>query len=250
MDELLRAIDAALKKKGLSDAAASNLAVGNPSLIKNLRNSRKQRERAHPFENLQALAEVLDLDFYIGPRRPQTGPRGFAEAAEPLIRPTLDGQVEALHQGYLPIPWHRADLRHRDLSHLAIAAAWIEEQELDLDNLFAISMPDDAMAPQIQPDEVLLLDTTFTPEPSPTLCAVSEAGRLRIGWVILPKAGAWVQFYARAFTPPLVHQAKKGATAEFLGRIVGRFDTRPAPRLSIEESHRLHEVADGLLKGR
>lgn len=212
---------------------------------------RNDSKRTLPnIDRAKTICDALGIDFYIGPPRYQPGPRGFAEAAQEMIYPTLDGQVEALHQGYLPIPWHRADLRHRDLSHLALAASWIEEQELDLDNLFAISMPDDAMAPQIQPDEVLLLDTTFTPEPSPTLCAVSEAGRLRIGWVILPRAGAWVQFYARAFTPPLVHQAKKGATAEFLGRIVGRFDTRPAPRLSIDESHRLHDVADGLLKGR
>lgn len=43
MDPILATIDLALKRKGLSDAAASKLAVGHPSLIKNLRMPRKAR---------------------------------------------------------------------------------------------------------------------------------------------------------------------------------------------------------------
>jgi phage repressor protein C with HTH and peptisase S24 domain len=68
MKEVLDAIDKALERRGLSDAAASRLAVGNSSLIKNLRNPRSS-ERRHPFENLQRLADVLGLELYFGEPR-------------------------------------------------------------------------------------------------------------------------------------------------------------------------------------
>lgn len=68
MKEVLDAIDKALERRGLSDAAASRLAVGNPSLIKNLRNPRSS-ERRHPFENLALLADVLGLELYFGEPR-------------------------------------------------------------------------------------------------------------------------------------------------------------------------------------
>jgi phage repressor protein C with HTH and peptisase S24 domain len=68
MDLILEAIDEALKKKGLSDAAASKLAVGNPSLIKNFRAPSAAGKRYNAVA-LQKLADVLDLEFYFGPRR-------------------------------------------------------------------------------------------------------------------------------------------------------------------------------------
>lgn len=68
MDLILEAIDEALRKKGLSDAAASKLAVGNPSLIKNFRAPSAAGKRYNAVA-LQKLADVLDLEFYFGPRR-------------------------------------------------------------------------------------------------------------------------------------------------------------------------------------
>lgn len=70
MDEILAAIDLALAKKGLSDAAASRLAVGHPSLIKNLRNSRSGQKRINTIDSLVFLADALDLEFYFGERKP------------------------------------------------------------------------------------------------------------------------------------------------------------------------------------
>ena len=68
MDIILETTNTALKKKGLSDAAASQLAVGHPALIKKLRLPAKGDKR-YNYVNLQKLAEVLDLELYFGPRR-------------------------------------------------------------------------------------------------------------------------------------------------------------------------------------
>ena len=69
IDEILARIDEALARKGLSDAAASKLAAGNPALIKNLRLSRatKPEDKRTNFHALRRIAEVLDLECYFGP---------------------------------------------------------------------------------------------------------------------------------------------------------------------------------------
>lgn len=79
MDIVIEAIDAALRRKGLSDAAASKLAVGHPSLIKNLRMPREGDKR-YNWTALEKLAEVLDLELYFGPRR-ERGPIVVTEIA-------------------------------------------------------------------------------------------------------------------------------------------------------------------------
>ena len=71
MQDILATIDDALKRKGLSAAAASRLAVGNPSLIKNMRSETKANKRFNA-EALRKLADVLDLEFYFGEHREET----------------------------------------------------------------------------------------------------------------------------------------------------------------------------------
>ena len=66
--EILSEIDKALKEKGLSDAAASKMAVGHPSLIKNFR-APKAGEKRYNLSSLEKLAHVLGLELYFGPRR-------------------------------------------------------------------------------------------------------------------------------------------------------------------------------------
>ncbi len=104
MEELLKAIETALASKGLSEAAASRLAVGNPSAIKNLR-VRRGASRAHPIENLMAVARVLGLELYLGPPRAQPRApqmRGLAEPAAPM----LPSAADPLSSGFVVLPWH------------------------------------------------------------------------------------------------------------------------------------------------
>ena len=59
---MVEIIEQALKRKGFSAAAASKMAVGNPSLIKNIRNGQGRVS----FDHLQKLALVLDLECRFG----------------------------------------------------------------------------------------------------------------------------------------------------------------------------------------
>ena len=63
MDELVATINRALRDLRYSASKAS-LEAGSPDLIRNIR-----RGRMPSVERLRALCEVLDLDFYVGPRR-------------------------------------------------------------------------------------------------------------------------------------------------------------------------------------
>ena len=63
MDELTATINRALRERGCSARQAS-LEAGSAEIVRNIR-----RGRMPSVERLRALCEVLDLDFYIGPRR-------------------------------------------------------------------------------------------------------------------------------------------------------------------------------------
>lgn len=71
-EDLIEIVEAALAQKDMRPATASRLAVGNPYLIRNMRR-RDGAITVPSFENLQKLCTVLDLEFYIGPMRGQTG---------------------------------------------------------------------------------------------------------------------------------------------------------------------------------
>ena len=64
MHPLVAEINRALRARGWSARQASIEAVGSPELIRDMR-----RGRLPSVERLQALCEVLDLEFYIGPPR-------------------------------------------------------------------------------------------------------------------------------------------------------------------------------------
>ena len=65
MSDILAVIERALRDKHMSARRASIDAVGTPDLIREMR-----RGRAPSVDRLRALCEVLDLEFYIGPKRP------------------------------------------------------------------------------------------------------------------------------------------------------------------------------------
>ena len=62
MEDLLAAVNAALRARGWSARQASLEAVGSDQFIRNLR-----RGRVPPVDKLRALCDVLGLEFYIGP---------------------------------------------------------------------------------------------------------------------------------------------------------------------------------------
>lgn len=156
MDDVMRIIDEALKKKGLSDAAASKLAVGHPALLKNLRMPRKGDKR-YNLPSLQKLAEVLDLELYFGPPR-DTGPIE---------------QIEIAGDDYAHIPVHDATLsagggfNNGDsvvVDHLAFKKEWLRKISVAPSNAVLARIDagqlGQSMMPTIHPGDMVLIDTS------------------------------------------------------------------------------------------
>ncbi len=106
VEDILREIDAALERLGLSARAASIRAQGTPEMIRDMR-----RGHVPSVERLRSLCEVLDLEFFVGPRRVRRDERAGApdvlldmleRTAQDLARLTADA-------GGNPVPddlWH------------------------------------------------------------------------------------------------------------------------------------------------
>ena len=150
MDEVMRAIDEALKAKGLSDSAASRLAVGNSSLIKNLRHPRGS-QRDHPIENLRKLASVLGLEVYIGPP----------------VRSRQERVIQIDSQDYAQIPLygveasagpgaenHGAEI----VDQLAFQRDWLRKMNVRPADACLLRVRGDSMTPGLRDGDVALVD--------------------------------------------------------------------------------------------
>ncbi len=190
MDPILEIIDAALRRKGLSDSAASKLAVGHSSLIKNMRIPR-DGEKRYNLPALQKLSEVLDLEFHFGPPR-VTGP------IEQII---LDG-IQYAH-----IPLHSASLSagsgtnngdNTIIDHLAFRLDWLTRIGVSPSSACLARVERESMAPTIFPGDMVLIDTAHTDPPirkrgpndqrRAAIYAFVEAGQARIKRIERPES--------------------------------------------------------------
>ncbi|ETD85719.1 S24 family peptidase [Rhodobacter capsulatus] len=150
MDPILDAIDEALKRKGLSDSAASKLAVGNFALIKNMRSSRSEEKR-YNYQALEKLAEVLGLECYFGPPR-STGPVETVilgnEDFAPI--PRLDARVSAgpgAENGDVQV-----------IEKLAFRRDWLDRMGVDPTQAVLVQVSGDSMTPGLHDGDLALID--------------------------------------------------------------------------------------------
>ena len=151
--DVLEAIDEALKRKGLSDAAASKQAVGHPSLIKNLRMPR-DGEKRYNWTALEKLAHVLDLELYFGPPR------------DPAPPPSVLSGQDA--QDYVEVPLHEALLAagagaHNDddrvIDRLTFRRDWLAGRGVTPSAARLARVHGDSMLPTLHPGDMVLVDT-------------------------------------------------------------------------------------------
>jgi phage repressor protein C with HTH and peptisase S24 domain len=157
MDPILITIEEALKRSGLTDAAASKLAVGHPSLIKNIKMPR-EGEKRYNLPALMKLAEVLDLEFYFGPRR-ETGP---------IEQVTLDGTEYAsiaLHDAFLSAGPGSDNHGSNIIDHLAFRRDWLRRLNVDPGKACLARVCGDSMFPTLSPNDMMLIDTRITEPP-------------------------------------------------------------------------------------
>lgn len=150
MDPILKTIDEALKKKGLSDAAASRMAVGHPSLIKNLRMPRSGEKR-YNLPSLEKLAEVLDLELYFGPPRDLTPP--------PEVE--VDGSrfaTVARHDASASAGGGFVNFDEAPIDHLAFSKTWLTQNGIQPGASVLINARGQSMEPSIYDGDLVMID--------------------------------------------------------------------------------------------
>lgn len=217
MDPILDTIEHALRRKNLTDAAASKLAVGHPSLIKNLRMPRAGEKR-YNLPSLQKLAAVLDLEFYFGPKRAVTG---FSETDAV----TDFDRKEALRGGFLPIPWH-AECRRNGSAPIAFARLWLDENHLAPDGLTAVVPHAIGMSQAVAKDAVALVDSSASRKDSHGLWCMKDKGQITVALVTFNDA-AIIIHASDSLTPPRILTPQDLGVGSILGRVVWLGQTIP-----------------------
>lgn len=171
MDPVIAAIDEALVRAGLSDAAASKLAVGNHSLIKNMRADRGAEKR-YSFQSLQELARVLGLECYFGPKRELLG---FAQDGSGSDL----GQKNAFRAGHLPIPWLDSSTRAGS-SPFSIDQSWLASNGLAPDHLRAVELQQVHLPFPFDEKPVAVIDTVAARKGSTGIWAFRDEGKIAV----------------------------------------------------------------------
>lgn len=218
MDPILQTIDQALRRKGLSDAAASMLAVGNYALIKNMRSARSEEKR-YNFQALERLADVLDLECYFGEPR-ETGP---------VDQVFLDGSE------FAKVPFHEAMLsagqgfENRSegvLGHVAFSRPWLKDIGVPASSAVLACANGESMAPTIHHGDMLLIDRSRAAAPqSPRapkdtrpapIYAILDDGVARVKRIELVPGGTLALL---SDNPAFAPEFKSPAAMSIIGRV-------------------------------
>jgi phage repressor protein C with HTH and peptisase S24 domain len=145
---LIETIDEALKVRGMTDAEASRLAVGNPALIKNLRRPQGGSSRPN-YHAIEALAEVLGLELYFGP------PRG-----RPPVPQAVDEDLTYVPRYDIAAaagPGSIA-LEEAPVGYVAFRSGWLRSRGLVADRLGLFDIAGSSGEPDLRDGDLALVD--------------------------------------------------------------------------------------------
>lgn len=215
MDPILSEIEKALENKGLSAAAASMMAAGHYSLIKNMKASKAGGKR-YSVETLEKLAEVLGLELYFGPPRgadpepPVLDIDGDDFAAIPRLAVEASAGTGALNDDTPEI-----------VGKLAFRRDWLRKIGVKPDRAMLITVTGDSMAPDLRPGDLALIDQDRNAwEHNRVVALVDLDGGLRIKRVLLDPGRAMVLASDNPAHLPELRTKHEAARLTCLGRVV------------------------------
>ena len=180
-EALLKIIDQALNKQGISARQASILATGGPELIRGMR-----RGSIPSVERIRALCEVLKLEFYIGPMRSElpdladsSGKRitiqgmfqeiisrlppknSYQKTAEPKTSYVSESDLVR----YIPVLEMKTATNktmggedYHKSCHVAFHRDWFARHKLDFKHCVIMEVQDESMEPTIARHSIVLID--------------------------------------------------------------------------------------------
>ncbi len=142
------AIEAALSAKGVSARQASIAVVGHDGLIRDIRAG-----RIPSADRLEALAEYLGLDFYVGPPRPSSEPR--------------EAPVEVDGDAFTALPLYNARLAagagsanepDEIVDRLAFRREYLTKEGIQPAQAVLVKVRGDSMQPTLADGDLVLID--------------------------------------------------------------------------------------------
>lgn len=168
MDDTLtfkQLIDRAVERDWDGKVSTAERAAGlKPDTIRNL--MRSENTKGPTLETARRIAEGLGLEFYVGPRRPESGSvygqpiLGFAETRAVMDNPELAPRSDQL---FLPIPNHRASGTSPGAGPIAFMQDWFDNLGQPPDHLSFVTLDGDSMAPTIPRGALVLVDESQRP---------------------------------------------------------------------------------------
>ncbi|WP_226779562.1 S24 family peptidase [Oceaniglobus trochenteri] len=150
--DILKVIEDRIAEMGWTIAGASEAAVGNRTLISNMR---RERHGMPSLENLSKLAQVLNLELYFGlPRQPCSNTDSDQDDQKPLadyheIR-RYDAQLSAG-------PGANGD-NTQPLAPVAFRSDWLAREGLIADRCMVVTVKGDSMEPRLMDGDLVLID--------------------------------------------------------------------------------------------
>jgi hypothetical protein len=171
---------------------------------------RNDAKRATPgVDKAEKIARALDLEFYIGPRRPRD--HGFHEpggnGAPTILAPPT---------GYATFVWEGSDLR--GIPPLAFSQAWINRHGLDYDRHLCTYVGE-APRDSAEPDSLAIIDRHARHEGGPALWALRHSGG-RVELAHLQFDGSLALIAADTPGDPIRVIRASAATPHILGRVL------------------------------
>lgn len=214
MDPILTEIEKALKNKGLSAAAASKMAAGHYSLIKNMKASKAGGKR-YSVETLEKLAEVLGLELYFGP------PRGTAPASSTIVAGEQFDTV-ARHDAAGSAGDGMINLDGPPIDHLAFSKRWLAQNGISAGDSVLINVRGDSMEPSLYDGDLVMIDRRKTHIRSGQIYAFRDGDTLRIKRIEIIPGTALILRSDNPKHPPehRTGEAMNGISQNILGQIV------------------------------
>ena len=180
--DLLKIIDRALNEQGISARQASIFATGTPELIRNMR-----RGRVPSVERFCALCDVLNLEFYVGPKYHQEPPLVRAISEKQTMSDTLGEIISRLPLRKSPKQMSKPDESYKDsklgsvyrlpifvtnvamndssfnkkkqaTGHMSFEESWFNGQGLNPQYCLIVQILDCSMEPTIASHSIVLVD--------------------------------------------------------------------------------------------
>lgn len=174
------------------------------------------------------LIRAMGMQAQLSPARAVAPADGFAD---PAGSGASDAPTpEALHSGYLPIPYHEAARRYGAAAPVAFHRDWLAQLGVATEALRCLDAPHDGFAPNIAPGATCLLDTADSPARGHGLWAYVRGNRVALAYLSQPAPGTMVIQGPQPCQPPELQTGPALDDLRLLGRIIWHGSRMGAPQ--------------------